>query len=194
MFSYILQVTLCWSAFYLLYLALLRKETFFHINRWYLLGTLVIGLFIPLIQWQPSPVIEDHRTYTIAIEPIQLQIDQLEQSIEAASQSPLLNWTDICLAIYLSGVLFFIALLLHGLWKIWKLYRAGEVAQQGKIKVVYTKETHLPFSFFNYLFWSKHFEAEHREKAQILRHEEAHIHQWHTLDVLFLELLNIVFW
>ncbi|MEM8528006.1 MAG: M23/M56 family metallopeptidase [Bacteroidota bacterium] len=194
MFSYILQVTLCWSAFYLLYLGLLRKETFFHVNRWYLLGTLAIGLLIPLVEWQPSPVIENHRTYEIAIEPIQFQMGQLEQSIEAASQSALLNWTDICLAIYLSGVLFFIALLLHGLWKIWKLYRAGKVERQGNILIVYTSESHLPFSFFNCLFWSKHFEAAHKEKAQILRHEEAHIYQWHTLDVLFLEVLNILFW
>jgi len=194
MFSYILQVTLCWSAFYLLYLGLLRKETFFHINRWYLLGTLAIGLLIPFIEWQPSPVIEHHPTYEIAIEPIQFQMGQLEQSIEAASQSSILDWTDICLAIYLSGVLFFMALLLHGLWKIWKLYRKGEVETQGNIRVVYTPESHLPFSFFNYLFWSKHFESEHQEKAQILRHEEAHIYQWHTLDVLFLELLNILFW
>ncbi|MEO1256041.1 MAG: hypothetical protein AAFY41_14320, partial [Bacteroidota bacterium] len=140
MFSYILQVTLCWAAFYLLYLGLLRKETFFHINRWYLLATLVLGLLIPLIEWQPSPVIEGHPTYEIAIEPIQTQIWQLEQNIEAVSKPFALDWIDVLLAIYLSGVLFFTALLLHGLWKIGKLYRASEVVQQGKIKVIYTPE------------------------------------------------------
>ncbi|MEM9887948.1 MAG: TonB family protein [Bacteroidota bacterium] len=194
MFPYILQVTLCWTVFYLLYLSLLRKETFFHVNRWYLLSTLVIGVLLPLIEWQPSPVIEAHPTYENAIQPIQVQMLQLEQSIEAVSQPFILDFMDVLLAFYLSGVLFFLALLLHGLWKIWKLYHASEVAQQGKIKVIYTPETHLPFSFFHLLFWSKNYEAALPEKAQILRHEEAHIHQWHTLDVLFLEVLNILFW
>ncbi|MEM0992295.1 MAG: TonB family protein [Bacteroidota bacterium] len=194
MFSYILQVTLCWTAFYVLYRSLLRKETFFHINRWYLLGTLVMGLLIPLIDWQPSPAIEGHPTYETTIQPIQVQMWQLEQSIEAASQPFAIDFMDVLLAVYLSGVCFFFALLLHGLWKIWRLYRISEVEQQGNIKVVYTPEAHLPFSFFHLLFWSKAHEAALAEKAQILRHEEAHIYQWHTLDVLFLELLNIVFW
>lgn len=199
MLPYILKVTICWAVFYSLYALLLRKETFFHINRWYLLGTLLLGLVIPFIQWQPSPVIEEHPTYEIAIEPIQYRVQQFQYAVQ--TQQPVLesntfsvNWRQVIFAIYLIGVVAFTARFGYGLWKIWQLYRSSEVVQQGKIKVVYTPTPHLPFSFFNLLFWSKTFEAKLNEKVQILRHEEAHIKQWHTLDVLLMEVLNILFW
>jgi len=47
--TYLLQVSTCWILFYGIYLLFLRKETFFTINRYYLLGALGLGLLIPFI-------------------------------------------------------------------------------------------------------------------------------------------------
>ena len=54
MINYITYVTICWALFYLLYAFWLRKETFFSINRWYQLITLIAGLLIPLIEFDFS--------------------------------------------------------------------------------------------------------------------------------------------
>ena len=48
MITYLIEVSICWLLFYGIYILLLSKETFFNINRWYLLSTLVLGLLIPL--------------------------------------------------------------------------------------------------------------------------------------------------
>src|SRR5574344_1256821 len=46
--SYLLQMA-CWLAgFWLVYAAFLKKETFFELNRWFLLTGLVASLLLPL--------------------------------------------------------------------------------------------------------------------------------------------------
>ncbi len=187
---YLLQVTLCWAVFYLLYVLLLSRETFFHINRWYLLVTLVFGLLIPMVDWHTFFIGNNH--------PIVLPLDQLHYSVQAieasAEAQTATTWLDILWLLYQVGVLLFTLRFGYGLWQIWKVYSSSKVVQNGKYRIVYTDTEHLPYSFFNCLFWSKKFEAKHTEQQQILRHEEAHINGWHTLDVMFMELLGILFW
>jgi bla regulator protein blaR1 len=50
MLAFILQVVLFQLLFLLVYEVLLKKETFFTYNRWYLLATSVISLLLPLIK------------------------------------------------------------------------------------------------------------------------------------------------
>ena len=56
-----------------------------------------------------------------------------------------------------------------------------------------TEKKITPFSFFNYIFYNPQL-FEPNELHAVLEHEKAHARQWHTLDILFLELLKIVFW
>ena len=57
-----------------------------------------------------------------------------------------------------------------------------------------TKEPGAPFSFLRAIFWHDGLDAESVEGRQILRHELVHVRQRHTLDLLLLRLLLIVFW
>ena len=50
MIAYILQSILFQILFLLVYEVLLKKETFFSYNRWYLLITSVLSLVLPLIK------------------------------------------------------------------------------------------------------------------------------------------------
>ena len=47
MLTYFLQVSLCWLVFYGLYYSLLSRETFFSLNRIYLIISLLCGLIAP---------------------------------------------------------------------------------------------------------------------------------------------------
>jgi len=48
------------------------------------------------------------------------------------------------------------------------------------------------FSFFNYIFLGDTLKKEEREA--VLKHEMVHVNQKHTLDLLFFEVLRILFW
>ena len=51
------------------------------------------------------------------------------------------------------------------------------------------------FSFFNYIFISKNLGGlSSEEMERISTHEIIHAKQYHTLDILFLELLSVLFW
>ena len=70
---YLLQVNVYLLLFYLLYLALLRNETFFKMNRFYLVGSALLSLAIPLIklEWVKELFLGE-------------QIHQVTQSISSA--------------------------------------------------------------------------------------------------------------
>lgn len=50
------------------------------------------------------------------------------------------------------------------------------------------------FSFLNMIFWNDELDYSNDEADQILRHELVHVHQKHSLDILFLTSVNIIFW
>ncbi len=195
MLSYILKVTLCWSLFYLLYQAWLSKETFFSVNRWYLLGTVLLSLAIPAIDIQWFIPVQEESTLVYYLQPITIGVDQLENVIFTAStDSKTINWWAGLTLVYWIGVVVALFRFGYGLFSINHLYLKGEKIVQQGYHFVSTPTPHVPFSFFKNLFWSKTFEVAETDRQSILRHEEAHIFQWHSLDIIFLEILGVIFW
>lgn len=190
--SYLLEVTACWAVFYGIYHLLLRAETFHRTNRWYLLTTLLLGLLIPSLDigiWatKESPA--------YLLQPITVGARQLEAIVVTASQQEQgIDFQAVAFWIYWLGVAVALAHFGFGLWQIGRLYRAGEVAQLNGYDFVNTDAPHLPFSFFRNLFWSKNFETTEEERRSIVRHEEAHIFQRHSHDVVLLELVAALTW
>jgi uncharacterized protein YjhX (UPF0386 family) len=50
-----------------------------------------------------------------------------------------------------------------------------------------------PFSFFKYMVINKQLFND-RELRQVISHEKVHIQQWHSIDILFAELVHIILW
>ncbi|MEZ4933545.1 MAG: TonB family protein [Saprospiraceae bacterium] len=195
MLSYLFKTTLCWSVFYLLYHLWLGKETFFKINRWYLLGTAILGALIPLIDFQWLVPVHEEPAIVHYMQPITLGMEQFESVIITASAEETgFDWWGILLAAYSLGAVIALARFLHGLFKIKHLYQVGEKSRLPKYSFINTPATHVPFSFFKNLFWSKQFEVDEEDRQAILRHEEAHIFQWHSADIILLEILGVLFW
>jgi TonB family protein len=58
----------------------------------------------------------------------------------------------------------------------------------------FVSEKGTPFSFFRSIFWGKEQTLDNEAGRQILKHEIFHVKQFHTLDLLYLEILLIVAW
>ena len=50
-----------------------------------------------------------------------------------------------------------------------------------------------PFSFFQFVFLSQDM-LEHPGLKEVIAHERAHIAKWHSLDLLLVEFMTVVFW
>jgi len=197
MLEYAVLTTLYWAAFYGLYALALRRHTFFRLNRGYLIASLAAGLVLPLLEgleWIQDPAQESQALYVAPMVAGFEALQQWEAVITAAPVEKTFPWKTVLLVIYLAGFIFGIIRLGAGLAKLWKLWQSGERTRIGGRRVVLTRSPHLPFSFANTIFLWRNDQWTPEEEADILRHEQAHISDGHTADVLLLELLRIVFW
>ncbi|MBK9013404.1 MAG: TonB family protein [Saprospiraceae bacterium] len=190
--SYLLEVTLCWAVFYGIYYLLLGRETFFRWNRWYLLATLMFGLVIPALN---IDLMASTKSPAYLLQPITVGVQQLEAIVVTSSKAgEAIDFQAVMLWIYWMGVLVALARFAYGLTQIHRLYHHSEKATAHGYCLVTTAAPHLPFSFFRNLFWSKNFVVSEEDRRSIMRHEEAHIFQRHSFDVVLLEVVAALAW
>ncbi|RNC89423.1 MAG: M56 family metallopeptidase [Allomuricauda sp.] len=166
------------------YLIFLRKETFYTSNRLYLIGGILISLFLPFFQLTKTVQTPDallaYGDFTI---------------VETAAQTELsqFDWMVALPVIYIVGFIYFYIRFAQHLWKIKALKLKSDVILEDDIRHVHAKKQLSPFSFFKNIFYCpEQFDAE--ELHAILVHEKAHARQHHSIDVLFIQVVCIVFW
>ena len=192
MLAFILEVSIYWLVFYLVYFFFLRKETFFRFNRYYLLGALTTGLILPFM---PISWISEDPVVVASVEflgPV-TQVPAYFKTIPAEDVTTW-HWQDALLLLYWAGVVLFAGRLIYGLGRVLNMYRQGEKTYFRNHVLVEMSDAHLPFSFFHWVFWPKsadHLEVEHEF---ILKHELSHVQDRHSWDVLLLEMLQVFLW
>jgi hypothetical protein len=100
---------------------------------------------------------------------------------------------NVLWVIYFVGVLVVLLKMVYGLSKIFRYHRQGQKEDFNGYRIITTEAVHLPFSFFNSIYISRHVPLQDHIHT-ILEHEEIHIRQWHTLDVLMAEMVHAFFW
>ncbi len=196
MLTYFLQVNLCWLMFYGLYWALLSRETFFKLNRIYLIISLLFGLIVPFATEYMSQMEEVVEMPIVQIsQPMAQSIEVFQENIEVNMVRTAETWNlwQILRGCYVVGVLWVLMRFLIGLLKIWKLYQRGFKEKNNDFTLVYCEDLQTPFSFFKWIFIDKTL-YDAAALGQILEHEKAHVHQKHSFDIVGIEILRGVFW
>lgn len=188
---YLAKVNAYWLLFYVCYWLLLRKHTFFHWNRFYLLGTLLIAFALPAIHFAESVT-------TIYVPETVYQKATISVAVIASKtpESSINVWPWLA-ALYV-GIAFVLTWkFVSGVFRLCKMARRSERIDMGDYTLLTLPENTFSragssFSFFRWLFLSPH--DYHHNPDAVIRHEYEHIRQWHTADVLLIELLKICFW
>ena len=188
--TYLLQVSTCWIVFYGIYFLFLKKETFFSINRYYLMGALVAGLLVPYLgAFMPA------NEASVEVYQVMTQYTAVEVLPEAFIEeaAPIFTWINILWSVYILGGIVVLSRFIYGLNRIFNIYKGADKTTQLNYTLVESEKYHLPFSFFHFIFISKQLPL-NEEIEKVLQHEELHANQWHSLDIVFTELLQIFFW
>ncbi len=192
--QYLLEVTLCWAVFYAIFFAFLRQVTFFSVNRWYLLSTLLLGIFIPLLR---HVEIDLHQEQISQALPLVMMVGEMPAQMAISVEEATIDWQQYIYwalgGVYFIGVSFFAYRLLRSLYKIYQLKSMARVEIADQAILLHTDQPHLPFSFLHYIFISDQV-ALSEEYDDILRHEIEHVRSHHTINVLLIELIQILFW
>lgn len=176
--SYLLQVNLYLILFYGFYRLLLRTETFFNLNRGYLVASAALAFFVPLMQseWVRSWFVTEQvsQTFNTFYSPETFYV-----TVKSATNRGL-TVGDMFAFAYIVGIIL-------GVCRF-----GGNLAYLGKMmkKKVSGENNQRAFSFFNMVFVSK----ELKNRSTIMKHEFVHIRQLHSADIMLFELIAIFNW
>src|SRR5690606_16924572 len=103
-------------------------------------------------------------------------------------------WPYVLPWIYILGVIFFGIKFIRNLRDLILKIKRNEKIREKDITNVLLTEKAPPHTFFHYIFFNKQAYLLKKIPGDVKAHEEAHARQKHSLDVLFIELLQIIFW
>lgn len=187
---YVLQVNVGLLVFYLLYRGLLARDTFLGMRRLYWWAAWVLAFLYPLVElgvWG--------RTET----PLQVVMADYAEAMTvvvsavAPEEAATWSWQDGLALLWAAGASALLLRMLVQLAVVCRLARRGKRMEWHGVRVLAVEGDNVPFSFFRWIFVlpGNHSEGELEE---ILAHEQAHVRQWHSLDVVVSELLCCLFW
>ena len=178
----------------LIYIFFLRKETFFRLNRFFLLVSAVFSILLPFLKFRvldPQPVMLAEITvtpYRNLLEAVTIYGHDFSGSVEQTISS-----SKIIIMVYLIGLLFFFGQFIFRLIQVLLLIRKNPVYKNGSVKFVSIDKDFSPFSFLSYVFINPEKKNE-TGYDKMVAHEMEHIKQGHTFDVLILEIMTVFQW
>jgi len=192
--NYLMVSGISLSLFAGVYYLLLRRETFFSINRWFLLTSIGFSALLPLLHipfYTPDSILLGEVTVTPYLNLLSTVTIYGNGLTQGAGQL-VLTYRLIAYA-YLLGVMFFGGKLLFQIYQINRLIASNRIVPEGNIKLVILKRELSPFSFLNYIFVSENLQRTNGWE-KMLEHEKQHIRQGHSFDVLILEFIAVFQW
>ena len=173
--------------FYAGYFFLLKNDTHFEQNRFFLLAGIFTSLFLPLLEITHTVPVESSST------PVFLENFSAGQIANSPVRSTKIDWWQIGGIIYLAGLGFFLLKFLFELFSLLKLIYSHKATKKGDHYYIKQTESLQPFSFFKYIVYNP---AQHspEELELILKHEQSHARQWHSIDQLLSSLCTYLLW
>ncbi len=168
-------IVLSSGLFLLCYLLFLHKEKSHQLNRFYLLLTLTFSSLLPFLRFH-LPVHAPSVHYVAKM---------------SAVAKPAVNHT--VWIVYAAVASLFFVFFLFKLIKVLRLIVGKQYVTVNGLKVINRMGQSGPFSFFCFVVVDCS-SFNDSELDMVLRHEAAHAKQWHTLDILFVELVGVVCW
>lgn len=184
--AYIFKAAISLALFYLFYRLLLVKDTFHRFNRLALLLSLVLSSVLPLCHFSLPDTATVQQTLQVVVEePINVSFT------DEVNHEPI--WKVLLLLTYIIGLLISFVAFLFSMGRMLYLIRKGErkSLEDGSILVLHDENV-APFSWMRYIVLSRK-DAE-EGCSSILVHERAHIHFFHSWDMLLVQIALILQW
>lgn len=179
--NYLLESGLALGAFSLFYILALKNEKSFNFNRFFLLGSAVLSLIIPLISFRFEGVPSNLVAGTIFLDAVSMDASPTTQGMNFLSYLP---W------VYMSISTILLIKLIGKTTTLWlKRHQSQKMDQVRQCIIADSAEA---YTFLDTIFIGSQLSTEEREV--ILSHEKVHAKQWHSLDILLFELITALLW
>ncbi|MDY8137188.1 M56 family metallopeptidase [Aquimarina sp. 2201CG5-10] len=197
MIHYILQILAFQLLFLVVYDLFLKKETFFNWNRAYLIITPILSFILPFIQVDliqenipeeymiqlPAVLIGGSESPEFILDEVILHTPGYFESFSTSMVFQFLWYLGMVISLFLFS---------YKIYKIISLKKSGNTTSLKRFNLVSLPDTNIAFSFFNTIFLGE--TLSEAKKTNILLHEKIHVIEYHSLDLIFFEVLRILFW
>ncbi len=184
--NYLLELAIIHSALVLGYWIFLREEQQYQKMRFYLIGTTLLALTIPLLKLPKLFLGQQDQIIT--------QVITMGTATLAPTPAADHWYRDVVIWSYFAISGYFIIKLISGLVLMFKLKHRSHYQTFRNLGIHKVGNISGSFTFFHWIFLSDTIEEDHQEYEAILKHEQAHAVAGHTYDLLFLELFKACFW
>ena len=195
LFKYLIESSIIISVFFMIYLLIYNGDKNSQFNRVYLISSSFLAVLLPFLK---IPILSTQQIeYTTSIHnAIQLPEIIINDNAIVILSQPQLTLSSIFAIVYLTGLAIFLNRFLFALYHTFKYVRthSNDSIKSNNYTLVYTKGEMPTSSFYRYLFWDNTQVFNEKETNFIIKHEEGHIRQNHTFDIIYLEILRIIFW
>jgi TonB family protein len=185
---YLLQSGISLTLLYGVYWIFLRKDTFFLVNRTFLVASVMFSLLFPLLQLKWIFPAEVTSTYYVVLDAVTVNATKIETTFAKN-----LTAMQVLLVVYLTGIAIFTIRFIFQLMQLAFLVYKNGISKHEGLRIVFIDSNYSPFSFFNLIFINRK-EINQQNIKEIITHEQVHIRQNHSADLILLEIMTIVQW
>lgn len=189
LFIFLLKVNVALLLFCGGYYLVLRHLTFYTLNRIYLIIAILFSSIYP--QFNLSGFAERHQQLSKPVQAVVLNWQSpAETFIRPVAPINYWYWAEV---IFWTGAALLAARLLVQMYSLYRLYHNSKTSLIFGHQVRVVESGSGPFSFWKSIYLNPANHTPEDLKA-ILLHEQVHINEWHTLDILLAELSTIFYW
>jgi len=208
MIIYIIKSSISLIVMFGLYWLFLRQEKLFIFNRVFLIFSILFSLSVPFVSIpvniqnnEPQGSIlttlnsaipsysSEQNTFSGPTHPSFKETEPLPAPVTER-----ISLTQILILLYITGV---IILVVRFIWNIFFIYHQMQISEKitcsGQLLVLSNHQIN-PFCFFNTIFVSKQDYLNNDITEELLTHELEHIRQSHSIDIIFIEIVKIIYW
>jgi beta-lactamase regulating signal transducer with metallopeptidase domain len=203
-FIFLVKASCCLVAFYMIGYMLFSNDKAFKLQRFYLLAAVLLSLTLPFNRTSISVFKEPESTVLQTAQTSEAKIvsqpfvenkavKEAPQSIQATPVANKYSLLDVITFLYWAVMVLFLARVLYSFVCIAIYYFRGQHIKDGKYTIIFLSSGKSSFSFFRWIFISADIEDIPGSQT-IIKHEIVHANQYHSLDVIVVELLSAVMW
>ncbi|MEJ7681381.1 MAG: M56 family metallopeptidase [Segetibacter sp.] len=189
--TYFIKVILCSALFFGVYKLLFENEKMFHFNRIYLLLSIIFSFIVPFVTIQThSQILPSTETSILSLK-ILNTYSSTQTSVPVNGSNTLLF---ILLSIYVTITMLLLIRFGVNLKILFLRISNSLVIPYNNAKLVLINDNLIPHSFLNCIFINSEDYNNGKVEDEILLHELTHVRQKHSIDVLFIEIVQAIFW
>lgn len=184
-FLLLFKINLVLLLFCATYYLVLRRLTFYTINRMFLIFGILFSSAYPFIN------LTDFFGQNKAVPSFVPQFNHnINQFVQQDVASVIWQWLTV---LFYNGVIFMAVRLIIQFLSLYVMHKNSKPSSLNEYSIRILKDKVSPFSFWQTIYINPQLHKK-QDLTNILEHEKVHVEEWHTLDIILAEICVVFYW